>query len=54
MNTAQRFTEKSRVLARYGPETYREMFGTKRKPSKKMLQRARALWGTPVTKRKSK
>jgi len=37
-------SEKSRVLARYGPEVYQKTFKTKRKPSKKQIARARRLW----------
>lgn len=38
-------SEKSRVLARHGPEVYQRVFQTKRKPSKAQIKRAKKLWG---------
>lgn len=40
----KRMTEKSRVLARYGPSEYKKMFGTKKAPSKKQHSKAKSKW----------
>jgi len=39
-----RMTEKSRVLARYGPDIYKDVFKVKKTPSKARTQRARSKW----------